>query len=170
MKEYFQNWGSFYEVLAAFIFGIISIILWLQDRKKTKLIKELQNQTNILQKNFEELSLQNLPTLSIYNRKEFDKTHYFDIKNEGSHLYEMAFDLKSKEGIFKIVYLVERKDFAKKEMFQIRITQIKDITTTKTDLLVFRFKDRFGVDYTQSLHICSLQELTSFEPPKLTKS
>ncbi len=83
MKEYFQNWGSFYEVLAAFIFGIISIILWLQDRKKTKLIKELQNQTNILQSQFKILSNLDFPNLSIDYRnpiKEF-LSHY-KIKNK----------------------------------------------------------------------------------------
>ena len=167
MIEYFQKWGNFYEVIVAIIFGIISVILWIQDRKKSTLIKELQRQTKISQTQLEILQTQDRPYLKVI-KKDYQVgvgLLALKIENIGSDLFNLAFNNnKSEQGFFEIIAQKYSENISRKNTFEIKINHILKKDELVNDFLRFKFNDKLGIIYEQILYLSSREENILFHP------
>ena len=164
MKQHFQDWGALYQIICSLIFGVITVVLWIQDRKKSKLIHELQKQSTLLFETLNLLKNQDQPCLAIKDRKPTIGWPIITIENVGSDLLNLNFNENISENKeIKIFAKGHPLKLSRNNNFEIKIEQIR-LGSLKTDKLKFEFQDNFGRNYEQNLLLSSIIENITFEP------
>jgi hypothetical protein len=164
IKQHFIDWGAFYQTIVAIIFGLISVMLWLQDRKKSHLIVELQRQTKLLTQQLQHFINLDKPCLSVTGHKYWMDAFDTTIENSGSDIYSLSFNNVSDTGTFEIQILNKPEKLATKNSFSFRYKQIKDKNTLETDTLTFHFKDKYDRIYSQELVLMFRDNSINFLP------
>ena len=165
MKEHFQTWGNFYQVVCSLIFGFISLFLWIQDRRKSKLIHELQKQSNILIEQLEINKNQDRPCLKVTNKK-YDAEGWIvlGVENIGSDLYNLEFNKSSPGNLFKIESLNVPKDLSRNNFLDIRYKLHKYTEIFNSSIIKFCFSDKSKNNFEQILIISNKLENITFKP------
>lgn len=168
MKEHLKDWGNLYQILSTLVFGFITIILWIQDRKKSKLILELQKQSNVLISTLDILQNQDRPCLKIVDKKDFDFWPKLRIENIGRDMYGLVYNPKSENENFEISPANQHSVLSRSNNFDVTL-QTKDRKTPKKDKIKFEFQDKLGNHFEQYLYLSTRVDEIAFEPLKEQK-
>jgi len=156
MKEYFQDWGNFYQVVCTIIFGIITIVLWYQDRKKSKFIKELTMQSNLLLEQLNIIKNQDQPCLKVSDKGDQSAPGWprITIENIGSDLLELSFNKKSSDNqVFQIEAINPPLEISRNNNFIMQFGSKDNGRNYRSDTLEFTFKDKNGNIFSQKLKL-----------------
>jgi hypothetical protein len=155
IQQHFANWGALYQTFAAAVFGVISIILWYQDRKKSAVILELQSQTKLLAQQLQYFIEVSKPSLKVINNKYWLEAYDTQIENTGGDLFDLVYNTKSDNKIFELQFYNNPLSLASNNTFHIRYKQIIEKEKSLKDTLTFQYKDKHGKTYSQALSLVS---------------
>jgi hypothetical protein len=144
IQQHFQNWGNFYQVCVGVIFGIVSIWLWFRDRNKSVKIKELAEQTKILQELLNEFIL---PCLITYDRKLGAVIDDFKIKNSGGALFNLKVGKSINNNVI-FTHFDPPVNLASNQDFRV---YYKWNNSQTIDEVIFYFEDKMKRKYSQKL-------------------
>lgn len=172
IKQHFQDWGNFYQVLVGIIFGIISVWLWFRDRNKSIQIKELADHTRYLsaQTDFlkELLNESIVPKLRTKPRENnFPNGFIFKIINEGGALHDLSFDKPMSNKV--TLEITEIKCISPGQELTIGYARNEGSNPVGMliDKVILTFKDRLNRNFQQKLVFRDNE--TYFEPIQLLK-
>jgi len=158
MKDFFINWGNLMQVIVAIIFGIISIILWYQDFKKTAMIKELQTQTYYLTNLVKMVMDLSRPSLLV----RIVKDREIEIENIGDDINDLYMYEFTEQKNYTIKSKINSK-ISRNSIFRLRFEKVDVSSPVFDDELYFTYFDRLGKKYKQKLKFINDKNVI-FEP------
>jgi hypothetical protein len=162
---HFEKWGALYQTAVAFIFGLISIILWYQDKKKSKQIFELQRHTELLQTQLNLFIDSDKPNLKVlFFNDEMAYYYRISIQNSGSDLFNLSFIPVSIESSFTISNRTQFTSLGRENAIEFEIKYLEG--KKSEDLFEFNYYDRMGRHLMQKLFI-SIPQYTAYFYPSM---
>lgn len=159
---HFEKWGALYQTAVALIFGIISIMLWYQDKKKSIQILELQRHTELLQTQLNLFIDSDKPNLKVLFFKNAMAYYRISIQNSGSDLFNLSFIPVSLESSFTISNRNHFTSLGRENAIEIEIKYLEG--KKSEDFFEFNYYDRMGRHLMQKLYISVPQYTAYFYP------
>lgn len=163
ITNFFNFWAPTLQTIFALVFGLLSIILVIRDKKNREEIQELKNLTKIIKKQYDAFLKSNTPHLTIVGSSVDQLNHYkLLIDVEGGSLFNLEIGNSSDHEVFSILTKNENLHYSKGS--RIALIYEKVSVRMNEDTLSVKYLDEFGRSIIQKLYM-KTGVATSFSPP-----